>query len=322
MILIQSTDFDVSTTDVIRWLCKNNAEFNRFNNDFKIISLKCLNNNYVLELENATIIDAKEIYTYWYRRGDTMINTPLKLTKNKKFDKEQYRWNYLDNKRLLDYLVYFLKNKINSINDYFSSNHLNKLIVLDKADIVGLDVPKYIITTQKKDLELFLKEHKFVITKAIDNPFTVKLNNYWLSTYTEKITQDIVDNLQDSFHLTFFQQEIIKKFEIRSFYLKSKFYSMAIFSQTDEQTKTDFRHYNDDKPNRTVPFKLPENIEIKLLALMRELELESGSIDIIYGTDDKFYFLEVNPIGQFGMVSYPCNYNLEHEIAKELMKNE
>ena len=30
-------------------------------------------------------------------------------------------------------------------------------------------------------------------------------------------------------------------------------------------------------------------------------------------------FLEVNPVGQFGMVSLPCNYQLEKRIAQYLI---
>jgi hypothetical protein len=33
----------------------------------------------------------------------------------------------------------------------------------------------------------------------------------------------------------------------------------------------------------------------------------------------EYVFLEVNPIGQFGMVSAPCNYNLEKKIAQYLI---
>jgi hypothetical protein len=32
------------------------------------------------------------------------------------------------------------------------------------------------------------------------------------------------------------------------------------------------------------------------------------------------YFLEVNPAGQFGMVSTPCNYYLEEKIAEVLLR--
>ena len=51
---------------------------------------------------------------------------------------------------------------------------------------------------------------------------------------------------------------------------------------------------------------------------MHDLKLKNGSIDIIKGIDNEYYFLEVNPVGQFGMVSKPCNYNIENFISKKL----
>ena len=107
-----------------------------------------------------------------------------------------------------------------------------------------------------------------------------------------------------------------KAFELRIFYLRGKFYSTAIFSQNDEQTKVDFRNYNDDKPNRVIPFNIPKKLKIKLNKLMRKLKLDSGSIDIIVTNKGEYVFLEVNPVGQFTQVSSPCNYYLEKEIAE------
>ena len=52
---------------------------------------------------------------------------------------------------------------------------------------------------------------------------------------------------------------------------------------------------------------------------MEKVELETGSIDMILTKDGKYVFLEINPVGQFGMVSYPCNYFLEKAIAKTLI---
>jgi glutathione synthase/RimK-type ligase-like ATP-grasp enzyme len=51
---------------------------------------------------------------------------------------------------------------------------------------------------------------------------------------------------------------------------------------------------------------------------MIKLGLDSGSIDMIVSTEGKYIFLEVNPVGQFGMVSYPCNYYIERDIADYL----
>jgi glutathione synthase/RimK-type ligase-like ATP-grasp enzyme len=131
-----------------------------------------------------------------------------------------------------------------------------------------------------------------------------------------------LDALPNNFSLSAFQEEIQKKYEIRVFYFFGKIYSMAIFSQNDSQTKTDFRIYNISKPNRNVPYSLPISVASKVKHLMKKLGLETGSIDLIKSINDEYIFLEVNPVGQFGMVSKPCNYNLEYIIAKKLISYE
>ena len=108
-------------------------------------------------------------------------------------------------------------------------------------------------------------------------------------------------------------------YEIRSFYLNGTFSSMAIFSATNMKTAIDMRSYDLENPNRKVPYKLPLEIEKKLNSLMLEEKLNTGSIDLIKGLDGSYYFLEINPIGQFGSVSQTCNYYLEKKIAKYLV---
>jgi len=53
---------------------------------------------------------------------------------------------------------------------------------------------------------------------------------------------------------------------------------------------------------------------------MKALNLESGSIDLILDKSGNIYFLEINPVGQFGMTSVPTNYYLEKKVAKEIRK--
>ncbi len=94
---------------------------------------------------------------------------------------------------------------------------------------------------------------------------------------------------------------------------------MAIFSQFDNATKVDYRKYTN---NRNVPFNLPQIVEKKIVNLMNLLSLDSASLDLIKGLDGMYYFLEVNPSGQFGNVSYFCNYYIEHNIVNYLISNE
>jgi D-alanine-D-alanine ligase-like ATP-grasp enzyme len=65
---------------------------------------------------------------------------------------------------------------------------------------------------------------------------------------------------------------------------------------------------------------LPENIETSIRNFLDKTKLKTCSFDVIYSTDDGFYFLEVNPNGQFSWLSENCNYYIEKEIAYQLNK--
>jgi glutathione synthase/RimK-type ligase-like ATP-grasp enzyme len=71
-----------------------------------------------------------------------------------------------------------------------------------------------------------------------------------------------------------------------------------------------------------VPYRVPDEVASKVVTLMNRLDLETGSLDLIRAVDGKTYFLEVNPVGQFGMVSKPCNYHLERRVAEYLMEKD
>lgn len=66
--------------------------------------------------------------------------------------------------------------------------------------------------------------------------------------------------------------------ELRVFYVLGEFYSMAIFSQENENTSIDFRNYDYDNPTNNAPYSLPAPSKDKLIKL---LNLRTGSIDLI-----------------------------------------
>jgi hypothetical protein len=140
--------------------------------------------------------------------------------------------------------------------------------------------------------------------------------------YTTTLDLAAVDELPERFGPSLFQERIEKDYELRIFYLAGECYGMAIFSQNDPQTRDDFRHYNRVRPNRMVPLRLGAGLEERLRALMADLALETGSIDLLQAKDGREVFLEINPVGQFGMVSKPCNYHLEKKVAELLLQKE
>jgi ATP-GRASP peptide maturase of grasp-with-spasm system len=192
---------------------------------------------------------------------------------------------------------------------------LNKLHVLETAARCGLAIPETLVTTSRQELERFARAHGRIITKSIsDSPLFFSPDEVHL-LLTAEIGPDEIAAVPATIFPSLFQERLEKEYELRIFFLAGEMYPMAIFSQGDEQTRGDFRHYNYARPNRNVPYRLPEEIADRLRALMEELGLETGSIDMVKTVDGRHVFLEVNPVGQFGMVSQPCNYHLEEKVA-------
>src|SRR5262249_49371797 len=148
-------------------------------------------------------------------------------------------------------------------------------------------------------------------TKCISDVEVFRYADRNWGLYTQEITQEDLDAAPQKFFPTLLQERLEKAYEVRSFYLDGQFYSMAIFSQNDPKTRDDFRHYNCDRPNRYVPYRLPRETLVALQRFMDSAELTTGSVDLVRTPEGKLFFLEVNPGGQFGMVSQPCNYFLE-----------
>lgn len=197
---------------------------------------------------------------------------------------------------------------------------LTKIGVLDTARKVGLKIPDYIVTNSKKKLlNFYFENDEAIITKSLYETVYFVDDEASYHYKTNLISLSYIESCEESFYPSFFQKYIEKSIELRIFILGEEIYPMSIFSQLDTQTTVDFRNYNQENPNRTVPFELPKSIEQKLIGLMKSLGLNTGSIDMIKTPDGEYLFLEVNPNGQFGMTSHPCNYNLEKKIAQYLI---
>ncbi|MGE8554385.1 MAG: grasp-with-spasm system ATP-grasp peptide maturase [Chryseobacterium jejuense] len=296
MILILSRNRETTTNEVIKWLLAMGKKFIRVHED-EFFEIKTKDGKiYIQSSRNIFFID--DITSVWYRRGGLKFKR-LKYNNSSinSYMNEHQHW-------LEDYVIKKLESK-KCINKQSNSN-VNKLQVLELAQEVGLDVPSYFLSENTDQVTIGK-----TITKSITGIAGVEsYENSELLMYTS-----IVEEREENpFFISFFQEKIEKDFEIRSFYLNGRIWSIAIISQNDEQTKLDFRKYNDKKPNRNLPYNLPSNIEKKIHHLMQSLDLNCGSLDLLK-SGDKYYFLEVNPIGQFLGISLICNYSIEKEIA-------
>ncbi|MFN1216053.1 grasp-with-spasm system ATP-grasp peptide maturase [Chryseobacterium kwangjuense] len=330
MIFIQSAQNDSSTNDILDWILYLDIhEKIQRQNDIASLEKVSIHINKDIHIKGSTIntiFDSDEISRRWYRRGTFSFNE-IPLPKDYKASKISYpTQNYL--RKEMDYILKLIDKNIvqykNSINT-FSDNNTNKIDNLIVASQTGLRIPETLITNEAEELLLFTQKHTKIITKAISSSnYELSLDDYKVNMYcgTEMINIKHLNHKQNIKTLfpSFYQQYIEKKYELRIFYLKGKFYPMAIFSQANEKTKIDFRNYDTERPNRCAPYQLPKEIEEKLHRLMQSIDMNCGSIDMIYTPEREYVFLEVNPVGQFQWLSRNCNYDIEREIALELLK--
>lgn len=70
-----------------------------------------------------------------------------------------------------------------------------------------------------------------------------------------------------------------------------------------------------------MPETLPDDISNSIIKLMNTLELTFGGVDLAF-SDGQYYFIEVNPTGEWGWLNQYCAIPLEKVIVDELVGEE
>lgn len=192
--------------------------------------------------------------------------------------------------------------------------------MLLKAEEVGFTIPNTYLTNNRKILKKLVSEQP-IISKSIKDPLYIKKDGFSFLHVTHRVKKEFVEKLPPSFFTSYFQEEIHKEYEIRIFNFLKRNFAMKVRDPIDKISSTsDYRLGLSGGINITEPYELPSEICKKINDLMNELSLNTGSIDLMRNKNGEYVFLEVNPLGQFGMVDFPCNYGIHEFIAKELAK--
>ena len=329
MIIIFSNTQDFSTFDVIKWL-NHMGEYEVIRINFsdgyirQDVRIHIKDDDFVVHVDGREV-RLKDIRAVWYRKGrDWLGGQFYQVTIDGHPRFSHYLRNKIKNEggKLSEYLNYIIENTVPVLGTAFKSD-LNKLITLNMAKSVGLMVPGFVVADARQTVEQLFHDSPDIITKSMSDGiylFEKAESEIGYFSYTEKLTDERINELPEKIAPSFLQEGIDKDFEVRVFFLDGECHAMAIFSQSDKKTQIDFRKYNEERPNRFVPFVLPGEVEKKLVALFRKIDLNTGSVDLIVDKKGGYYFLEINPVGQFGMVSTPCNYQLEKKVALKLLE--
>ncbi len=327
MILVFSSIDDPATNDVVRLLHDGGygdkvIRLNHEESSFDDLQFEFHDDDFHF-WAHGRLVRRSEIRTVWYRKGRHWLQPPdrdisipgraLLSTGLRTAIGSEYR-------KAEEYLHFLLAGSARVLGR--SDAHLiNKLKVNSLARQVGFATPESLVTTSGTSISARLDSGRSYVTKPLSEglwvwDFDVSREAYF--SYTERIPLNLA--LDERVPMSLVQSEISKSFELRVFNLDGALFATAILSQEDAQTAVDFRKYNLERPNRTVPYDLPANVASKLLQVFELTGLNTGSADLIVDQNDEYVFLEINPAGQYGGVAKACNFPINEAIVKWLLK--
>lgn len=255
----------------------------------------------------------------WVRRKE--ISTPFRDCH--KDDREMVlKESAIFLESVLPYLGHENTKWINDIEaDRLAGNKINQICVALK---VGFAVPDTIIGNDYDGIENFFDEHK---GKVIFKAFSPKmwLNDDGSSTVqrTSQINQtQILNDYAIRACPGIYQKLIEKKYELRITVIGETVIPAKLDSQKFGAT-VDWRYDTDGGKETLTTTTIPGDIAEKCRLFCKEMKLNFGAFDFIVTKDDEYYFLEVNPAGQFlwgetydpsiGLLDEFCRFVVSHD---------
>nr|WP_286674540.1 hypothetical protein [Clostridium sp. ZBS4] len=186
----------------------------------------------------------------------------------------------------------------------------NKIFQLIKAQEIGFDIPKSLISNDLNMAQSFLHENKII------KPLTT--GKIMKDDMVEIFQTNLIDYIEDDIGVTpIYLQDYCKKlFEVRVTIVDKEVFSVKI----DAFDKIDWRK-NQEKNKHSI-ITIPKEIEDKCFILMDELNIKFGAFDFIVDNNEKYIFLEVNPNGQWLWLEEITGLKISNSIIKYLIEGE
>ncbi|MNS34319.1 RimK-like ATP-grasp domain protein [compost metagenome] len=118
----------------------------------------------------------------------------------------------------------------------------------------------------------------------------------------------------------FLQKYINKKYEVRYTVVDKEHFVCKIDSQKSEISKIDWRRYDLQNTPHSI-IQPPEEIKRSINKMMKEFNLVYGALDFIVSEDDSWYFLEINPSGQYLWIEDLTGLEITNSIKNYLVIN-
>jgi glutathione synthase/RimK-type ligase-like ATP-grasp enzyme len=174
-----------------------------------------------------------------------------------------------------------------------------KIDQLWRAERIGFEIPPTLITNSRAEALQFYRDHQGDIVSKVAARPALNVSYPQVCRYTEPVTRMDLLHLGRLGHCpTTFQANVPKRFEVRATVVGGEVFAAEIHSQDSQQASLDWRHYDlGNTPHHS--HRLPATVAGQCVALVRDLGLTYGAIDLIVRPDGGYVFIEINPNGQY-----------------------
>ena len=236
--------------------------------------------------------------------------------------------NYISQQRNESFknFLYLIEKEVTGYNTLSSIEFArSKILQIKLANHFNIEVPKTYVGNNYEQLKKFIKKNKYknqLIIKPLINIGWYKKRKFY---NINPQFFDLKNIKRENFNLfpVIIQEYIEKEFEYRITIVNKKFFICRIDNQksSDPLHKLDFRNADISQTPHEIS-DLPSQFKNKLLKLMNYFKLNIAAIDVVLGKDNKFYFLEINPMFEWLWIELLTGMKISKSIANALMKKD
>ncbi|MCL6597503.1 MAG: hypothetical protein K6T81_02040 [Alicyclobacillus macrosporangiidus] len=313
MILIYTNSEDLTADYFILYLEQQHIPFFRFNTD-----------QYPSLMDITYLINSGEVNGYF---RSPVGEVELSQITSVWYRKPVYQRYIYENSSLNQYITMEIESSLEGVVRSLPANFVShpkfiyhaehKLVQLQKAINIGFRVPDTILTSVYDDGYAFLEKHEHSIIKPVRRGRIIEGNTITM-LYTTRISQTEFKQHRDSLNVgpAYMQKQISKQYDLRVTVFGNTCFCVAIHSQQHEETQLDWRR-RQDVLKQTV-FQLPKYVSQKCIELVKSLNLKFGAIDLILDTNGEYYFLEINPTGQWAWMEQSLDLPMREALYRTL----
>ena len=195
----------------------------------------------------------------------------------------------------------------------------NKLLQLRLASEIGLIIPPTLVTNNPDAAREFFSQVQGRMVSKLLTAITHSMESPEFFLYTSRVKEEDLKELESLRYCPMvFQAEIPKQLELRIVMVNEQPFVGALDSSQYNHSTVDWRRPGinaGDWQHHTLPDLLIKQLQV----FMVNLGLNFGAFDFILTPSGEYIFLEVNPVGEWGMLERDLDLPISTAIANFLV---